>query len=1240
LKTEVFIKLLKDPKGVQEMGVDELRELALAYPYSQVIQLLYGMRLRYSSEHLFNQQLGRAAALSNDRSVLFELFENKPKSNKQHSLNVQEEIRESASLSTTSVEDAPVESIQAIPVVPKPVQEIVTKERSPAPEIQTKIDPVKAAVPITPPIVPPTPRKSIELIDAKPEGLDSLSPKDRVKAILERNRLLRKQFEEQKRDPSAEEKLFSAPNQAAPVVAEEKVEVPSPPEAEINIDEVLSKVSKEESILESIEPIAKEEQIEKQEVLPTEIEKELEPDVDSVEKQEELLSEIEKETELDVDLEPESDEGIEIEPQDELTIIDSPIVKSDFTTEEPELANEPNYEDHPIDISDLIRRRYRTRFESIEDDDSEEFTEAPVDVVKEEIQEEEQLPPVESVIEVSIKEEEEKPEEPTIATEAAKEGDVPELDAEEESDLKMSSRVRGIRARLERLKQEGALSEEEMQNLLEEHHKLEELMSLLPTENDHVFEVEISESEEEDTSSDWKELPQELDSSDTDSEQNAEVDPTSAISSAIEALEDKTHDEASVPLVEEVENFESSKTKNESSESEKIDKLADTTEENAIATVEEKPEVGFAINRDIKGDPIESEQSEVENESSESGKVETLSDSSEEGSTALLEEKPEVGFVLDRDINVVPIESEQDKVENESSESENLEGVSELLKDEAVLAAEEKTEDFVREDNALANDVPESTEKTDSFKKESSAKIEEKVEDEAEQVDHSETSLTESQSGKDKTESPSSEVSNVAAKVEPEEEYFEPELEDEIKRIEALAIRLRYERSSGVAEVSAKKISTEKVEKESPKPVVVPLSEKKDVIDKEEGTIALSTEDKVKEDTTELRTEEETEQIGAVEVSVSENTSVDDLVPREGTSNERTFPEDEDALIVKESDLEAEKELGSQSELVEEVEEQTDNSLTQEAETDIERDAQSLVGELEADLAINEEAEETSQLDSSPQISAKLESDAEASRSGSLIEKESDSEPVIETSEEKEALESLGNNSIQEQETDIDGDAQSLVEELEADLALNVQAAKTSDLDMSGELRENTDSEELILDSQNEDEDALGSITGDSEQVGQTESIDVEQQPEVVEEEAEQTEEEAPSFSSLLKQLNKQVSETSSTAAKETEPKPILKSEIAEKIGLMDAFVEKLPDLKKRKLKKAEIIAEPEVEKTEDPAEGITLVTETLARVYIKQGHFKKAIQAYEILRLKYPEKSSFFASRISDIKKLSNSKK
>jgi tetratricopeptide (TPR) repeat protein len=47
------------------------------------------------------------------------------------------------------------------------------------------------------------------------------------------------------------------------------------------------------------------------------------------------------------------------------------------------------------------------------------------------------------------------------------------------------------------------------------------------------------------------------------------------------------------------------------------------------------------------------------------------------------------------------------------------------------------------------------------------------------------------------------------------------------------------------------------------------------------------------------------------------------------------------------------------------------------------------------------------------------------------------------------------------------------------------------------------------------------------------------------------------------------------------------------------------------------------------------LMTETLAKVYLEQKKYAKAIQAYEILILKYPEKSSFFADRIQDIKDL-----
>jgi tetratricopeptide (TPR) repeat protein len=87
--------------------------------------------------------------------------------------------------------------------------------------------------------------------------------------------------------------------------------------------------------------------------------------------------------------------------------------------------------------------------------------------------------------------------------------------------------------------------------------------------------------------------------------------------------------------------------------------------------------------------------------------------------------------------------------------------------------------------------------------------------------------------------------------------------------------------------------------------------------------------------------------------------------------------------------------------------------------------------------------------------------------------------------------------------------------------------------------------------------------------------------------------------------------------------------EKTKKNQLIDRFIEnnpKIPQIKQDV--KPAVIVEPK----EDHS---ALMTETLARVYLEQKKYQKAIQAYEILILKYPEKSSFFADRISDIKNL-----
>ena len=46
-------------------------------------------------------------------------------------------------------------------------------------------------------------------------------------------------------------------------------------------------------------------------------------------------------------------------------------------------------------------------------------------------------------------------------------------------------------------------------------------------------------------------------------------------------------------------------------------------------------------------------------------------------------------------------------------------------------------------------------------------------------------------------------------------------------------------------------------------------------------------------------------------------------------------------------------------------------------------------------------------------------------------------------------------------------------------------------------------------------------------------------------------------------------------------------------------------------------------------------MTETLAKLYLNQKNYEKAIQSYKILILKFPEKNSYFADQIKKIKSL-----
>lgn len=199
-----------------------------------------------------------------------------------------------------------------------------------------------------------------------------------------------------------------------------------------------------------------------------------------------------------------------------------------------------------------------------------------------------------------------------------------------------------------------------------------------------------------------------------------------------------------------------------------------------------------------------------------------------------------------------------------------------------------------------------------------------------------------------------------------------------------------------------------------------------------------------------------------------------------------------------------------------------------------------------------------------------------------------------------------------------------------------IETAKNSDLLIS-EFEKGIEKEE-------ENEDLVTSMTGESYSVLMTETNPDEESESVIllmDDNAEGEEERVvfmdPGFSMpVTDELLELDSEAIETVREEYENNENISED--SKIDSRKQFQNDLID--------KFIIANPRIEPIRDksdlPGEDLSVshtfekgsfVTETLARIYVSQGYYSKAIEIYEKLSLKFPEKSSYFATQIEKVK-------